>query len=167
MAPPVPLHARGVPGSGLLLLVQINALRYQSDVIMWVQRAALALDLLALTWFFRRNRLDGSKWPVLRRLVIVRRWAGLLWWPAVVLVALHSDYDSFWRGAGSGSHFARLVGCEHPFDASGARFVSLSLPGCDFALEPIWVGDATIEALAAQDADLDLDQLSQLACLGV
>jgi uncharacterized protein YjbI with pentapeptide repeats len=39
----------------VLLLVQVNALRYQSDLIMWVQRATLALDLAALTWFFARN----------------------------------------------------------------------------------------------------------------
>jgi uncharacterized protein YjbI with pentapeptide repeats len=39
----------------VLLLVQINALRYQSDMIVWVQRAWLALDLAVLTWFFARN----------------------------------------------------------------------------------------------------------------
>jgi hypothetical protein len=39
----------------VLLLVQINALRYQSDFITWVQRMALLLDLTALVWFFRRN----------------------------------------------------------------------------------------------------------------
>jgi hypothetical protein len=68
----------------VLLLVQVNALRYQSDLIIWVQRAALALDLAALTWFFRRNSLDGSEWPD-RRSASVRRWARLLWLPAVVL----------------------------------------------------------------------------------
>jgi len=54
----------------VLLLVQVNALRYQSELVMWVQRGTLALDLAALMWFFRRNLLDGSEWPV---------------WPAVVL----------------------------------------------------------------------------------
>ena len=44
----------------VLLLVQINALRYQSDLIVNVQRATLALDLVVLVWFFRRNALDGS-----------------------------------------------------------------------------------------------------------
>src|SRR5271155_1128934 len=34
----------------VLLLVQINALRYQSALIMWVQRASLFIDLLALVW---------------------------------------------------------------------------------------------------------------------
>jgi uncharacterized protein YjbI with pentapeptide repeats len=68
----------------VLLLVQVNALRYQSDLIIGVQRAALALDLAALTWFFRRNSLDGSEWPD-RRLASAWRWAGLIWWPAVVL----------------------------------------------------------------------------------
>jgi uncharacterized protein YjbI with pentapeptide repeats len=76
----------------VVLLVQVNALRYQSDLIMWVQRAALALDLLALTWFFRRNSLNGSKWPD-RRLARVWRWARLLWLPAVV-VALNFLYLS-------------------------------------------------------------------------
>ena len=68
----------------VLLLAQVNALRYQSDLIMWVQRAALGIDLLALTLFFRRNSLDGSDWPD-RRLGSAWRWAGLLWWPAAVL----------------------------------------------------------------------------------
>ena len=46
----------------VLLLVQINALRYQSELIVNVQRATLALDLVALVWFFRRNALDGVAW---------------------------------------------------------------------------------------------------------
>jgi uncharacterized protein YjbI with pentapeptide repeats len=68
----------------VLLLVQINALRYQSDLIVNVQRATLALDLAVLVWFFRRNALDGSAWPK-RRPARVRRWAGLLVAPVVVM----------------------------------------------------------------------------------
>lgn len=69
----------------VLLLVQINALRYQSESVVWVQRAALALDLAALIWFSRRNSLNGSKWPE-TRLRQARRWAALLCLPAAVLV---------------------------------------------------------------------------------
>jgi len=76
----------------VLLLVQINALRYQSELILWVQRAWLALDLLALVWFFRRNPLDGSAWPKLRP-ARIRRWAGLLWAP-VFIVAVNRLYLS-------------------------------------------------------------------------
>jgi hypothetical protein len=69
----------------VLLLVQINALRYQNDLIVNVQRATLALDLVVLVWFFRRNALDGSAWPE-RRPARVRRWAGLLSAPVVIMV---------------------------------------------------------------------------------
>jgi uncharacterized protein YjbI with pentapeptide repeats len=55
----------------VLLLVQVNALRYQSLSILRVQRAWLAIDLLALVWFFYRNPLRGD---TLR----IRRWVGWL-----------------------------------------------------------------------------------------
>jgi hypothetical protein len=45
----------------VLLIVQINALRYQSELITNVQRATLALDLAALLWFFARNPLYGVR----------------------------------------------------------------------------------------------------------
>ena len=76
----------------VLLLVQINALRYQSDLIVSVQRTWLALDLVALVWFFRRNAVDGSAWPK-RRPARIRRWAGLLWAP-VFIVAVNGLYLS-------------------------------------------------------------------------
>jgi hypothetical protein len=66
-----------------LLVVQVNALRYQNDQIVNIQRVTLALDLAALIWFFRRNTLDGSAWPE-RRLPRVRRWAGLLLAPILI-----------------------------------------------------------------------------------
>jgi len=43
-----------------LLLVQINALRYQSDLINGVQRVWLIVDLLAQGWFFARAPLTDS-----------------------------------------------------------------------------------------------------------
>jgi hypothetical protein len=70
----------------VLLLVQINALRYQSELITWVQRTWLFADLGALIWFFSRNRLrapEGSRERMLRR---VRRWASVLWLRAIVTV---------------------------------------------------------------------------------
>jgi hypothetical protein len=42
----------------VLLLVQINALRYQSQLITWVQRIGLLMDLAALVWFFKRNPVN-------------------------------------------------------------------------------------------------------------
>jgi uncharacterized protein YjbI with pentapeptide repeats len=69
----------------ILLLVQINALRYQSDSILWAQRAALLIDLAALTWFFLRNPLGNAgrtaSWP--RRAV---RWTVLAALLILVLV---------------------------------------------------------------------------------
>ncbi len=67
----------------VLQLVQINALRYQSDLIVWVQRIWLSLDLAALVWLFPRNTLDGSVWPE-RRPAKIRRWVGLLWAPVLI-----------------------------------------------------------------------------------
>ena len=55
------------------------------------------------------------------------------------------------------THFgAGLVGCEHPFDAR-AGGISLSFPSSDFADEALRVVDSAIQALAAEDADLDLE----------
>jgi len=64
----------------VLLLVQVNALRYQSDLITWVQRAALALDLagapnsigavaisasIAARWSITCGR--ARRWPICAR----------------------------------------------------------------------------------------------------
>lgn len=68
----------------LLLLVQINSLRYQSDLITWVQRFWLLADLAALVWFFHRHGLNGSLSE--GRLAQLRHWAWLLWLPATVIV---------------------------------------------------------------------------------
>jgi uncharacterized protein YjbI with pentapeptide repeats len=69
----------------VLLLVQINALRYQSQLITWLQRLGLMIDLWALVWFFRRNPLDGSEYQHRSYPVELRRWAKLLWLPAIVV----------------------------------------------------------------------------------
>jgi uncharacterized protein YjbI with pentapeptide repeats len=65
----------------VLLLVQINALRYQSALITRVQQAALVIDLLALVWFFYRNPLRETQ-QVRQPLW---RWAGMLWIPAIFI----------------------------------------------------------------------------------
>ena len=101
----------------VLLLVQINALRYQSELILWVQRAWLALDLVALVWFFRRNTLDGSAWPK-RRPARIRRWAGLLRAP-IFIVAVNLLYLSTVPAD------AKLVG----FDPAGVKLGWLAYAG--------------------------------------
>jgi len=68
-----------------LLLVQINALRYQSQLITWLQRLGLLFDLYALVWFFRRNPLDGTVRQRESSLAEARGWAKLLWLPAIVM----------------------------------------------------------------------------------
>jgi uncharacterized protein YjbI with pentapeptide repeats len=74
---------------GVLLAVQISALRYQSDAINWMQRGALLADLLVLVWFLRRQRVaDGGarrRWRA--------RWARLLLAPALVVLV-----NAFWLG---------------------------------------------------------------------
>src|SRR5271156_4360627 len=68
-------------------------------------------------------------------------------------------------GIGTAHFDAGLVCCEHPFDA-GAGGVSLSLPCADFADEPLGVVYSTVEALAAQHPDLDLDHVEPTGVLG-
>lgn len=69
----------------VLLLVQINALRYQSVPITRMQQIWVFLDLLALAWFFHRASLDGTAPQRESRLAKVRRWAKLLWLPAIAM----------------------------------------------------------------------------------
>ena len=69
----------------ILLLVQINVLRYQSQMIRWTQFAWLLADLAALVWFFRRNPLREGLSIANTRGTEVRRWAGLPWRPATIL----------------------------------------------------------------------------------
>src|SRR5271166_1937973 len=69
----------------VLLLVQINALRYQSELITRMQQLGLLLGLSALVWFFHRAPLDGSVLYPESRLAEARRWAKLLWLPAIVM----------------------------------------------------------------------------------
>jgi len=75
----------------VVLFVQINALRYQSDRITLIQLGSLALDLAALVWFFARNPLDVGT-P--RRVRHWRRTArlGVL----VSLSALLASLDYYW-----------------------------------------------------------------------
>jgi hypothetical protein len=69
----------------VLLLVQINALRYQSDLITRVQQLGLFLDLSALVWFFRRAPFGGSAPQRESWAAEARRWVKLLWLPAIVM----------------------------------------------------------------------------------
>jgi uncharacterized protein YjbI with pentapeptide repeats len=69
----------------VLLLVQINALRYQSELITGVQRLWLVLDLAALVWFLNRNPLRGSASRFESRGARACRWVGLLWLPVTVI----------------------------------------------------------------------------------
>jgi hypothetical protein len=69
----------------VLLLVQINALRYQSELITWLQQIWVFLDLSALVWFFHRAPLDSSAPQRESRLAKSSRWAKLLWLPTIVM----------------------------------------------------------------------------------
>ena len=73
---------------------------------------------------------------------------------------------TLWMCGIGAAHFgAGFVGCEHPFDAC-ASGVALLFPCGDFADEALWVVDSTVQALAAQDADLDLDHVEPAGVLG-
>jgi uncharacterized protein YjbI with pentapeptide repeats len=70
----------------VLLLVQINALRYQSVPIIRVQRSVLLVDLLVLIWFFSRTSLRSSTPHYKNWWTWIRRWIGLLSLPTIVCV---------------------------------------------------------------------------------
>ena len=63
--------------------MQVNALRYQSVLIISLQRAWLYIDLLALVLFFYRNPLKG---PQQSGRAGICRWAGLLWLPTAIVI---------------------------------------------------------------------------------
>jgi uncharacterized protein YjbI with pentapeptide repeats len=69
----------------VLLLVQINALRYQSELITRVQQFGVLRDLAALVWFFHRAPLVGSAPQRESRLAEARRRAKLVCLPAIVM----------------------------------------------------------------------------------
>jgi uncharacterized protein YjbI with pentapeptide repeats len=69
----------------VLLLVQINALRYQSVGIIWVQRGWLTIDLIALVWFFHRNPLKASQRQAASTSAPSWRWVSLLLPPAAII----------------------------------------------------------------------------------
>jgi uncharacterized protein YjbI with pentapeptide repeats len=73
----------------VLLLVQINALRYQSELITRVQQFGLLLDLSALVWFFHRAPLDASAPQRESRRAKASRWARVPWLPAIVMWLSH------------------------------------------------------------------------------
>lgn len=104
----------------VLLLVQINALRYQSDMIVWVQRAWLALDLAVLMWFFARDPFyegETKDVPVWRRAVR----GGLLFGvPALVLLL-----NFAWLSPVSPKTDLALVRYEHRKEHSGPSFADL------------------------------------------
>jgi hypothetical protein len=56
-------------------------------------------------------------------------------------------------------------GGEHPIDA-GACCIALALPGGDFGNEPLALGDAPVEALAAQHAEFDLNHVEPAGVFG-
>ena len=70
----------------VLLAVQINALRYQSEVVTNVQRLSLLIDLALLAWFYNRRRRQQVTNPDVSG-VALRRWAMCLWMPMIVVIA--------------------------------------------------------------------------------
>lgn len=82
------------------------------------------------------------------------------------LVPFHSGSDSFDHFRIGPTHLGSgLVGCEHPIDTSSGS-VSLALPCGDLAGETFGIVDTSIQALAVEDADLDLDHVEPTGVLG-
>jgi uncharacterized protein YjbI with pentapeptide repeats len=88
----------------VLLLVQINALRYQSELITNIQRATLIFDLAVLFWFFARNPLYGDgveRVPIWRQAV---RWSVVIGLPCLMIFL-----NLCWLGTVQADAAARLV----------------------------------------------------------
>jgi hypothetical protein len=67
----------------VLTVLEIGALRYHSEGVNWAQRAALAIDLAMLVWFYRRQRLAGVNGPRFGPRWL-RLWIGLAWLPVTL-----------------------------------------------------------------------------------
>src|SRR5260370_19104958 len=68
-------------------------------------------------------------------------------------------------GVDSAQFLAGFLGCEHPFDV-GAVGIAPSFPGGDLGDQPLLVVDAPVQALTAQDADLDLHHVQPTGMFG-
>ena len=62
---------------------EINALRYQNEIVTNVQRVSLLVDLAMLFWFYNRRRRQRVADPDALG-VVLRRWAICLWLPVIV-----------------------------------------------------------------------------------
>ena len=73
----------------VLLLVQLQSLRLQSQWVSWTHHVCIAADLVLLIWFFNRVRGDdaGGWWKA-----PVRRKLALGWIPGVVLVLIYYGF---------------------------------------------------------------------------
>ena len=67
---------------GVLLFVQLQSLRLQSEWVTWTHHVCIFADLVLLVWFFGRLRGDDS-WHFWR--APIRRKVALCWLPAAVL----------------------------------------------------------------------------------
>jgi hypothetical protein len=70
----------------VLLAVQTNALRYQSEIVTNVQRVSLLADLAVLFWFYNRQRRQRATNPDTLSIAL-RRWGRCLWLPVIVVMA--------------------------------------------------------------------------------
>jgi hypothetical protein len=68
----------------VLMVLDVRALRYQSEGVNLTQRGALVIDLSVLVWFFYRQRLAGGRKP---NAIITPLWwwVGLVWLPATLM----------------------------------------------------------------------------------
>ena len=82
-------------------------------------------------------------------------------------IGVHASCDTLLSGRGIGAAYfgAGLIGCEHPFDASGGG-IALSFPGSNFGFDLCLCGDPPVQALAAQDSDLDFNHVEPAGVLG-
>jgi uncharacterized protein YjbI with pentapeptide repeats len=99
----------------VLLVVQLQSLRLQSEWVTWTHHICIAADLVLLIWFF--GRLHGNAdWPFWK--ASFRRKVALCWMPAVVLLV-----DLTWLQVPGAD--ATTVG---PFNSLDSHYPGISAP---------------------------------------
>jgi uncharacterized protein YjbI with pentapeptide repeats len=118
-----------------LLLVQINALRYQSDLINWVQRAWLLIDIVAIVAFFIRNPLNGRALGQETLPGFAMHFAALAWLPPLIVV-LNLDWLNVVRAEEDAGVVRSLVPAMTWSEAMGQPLDRVSCPllkwGCRY-----------------------------------
>ncbi|MDH4247328.1 MAG: pentapeptide repeat-containing protein [Deltaproteobacteria bacterium] len=131
-----------------LLMIQISSLRYQSGIILSVQRMVLLVDLIGLVWFFHNDPwgdkvcpklLPDSRWALLAERfpkvdwTFTRYWMRLVWFPVLIFAFNLAYLSNAPADADAGSvRFETFFGKKF-------EFLEVNAGPIPWALLPEWV----------------------------